>query len=85
MASVVTEAVFFQQLHFPPRSIFGGIYAGGQNSVVGKAIFLNIAQGSSSSGDTHSLSGTQYSVAFIRYCAGRTIRTTENIPRDTVR
>ena len=34
---------------------------------------------------THSLSGTQYSVAFTRYCVGLTILVTENIPSEIVR
>lgn len=42
-------------------------------------------QGSSSEGLTHSLSGTVYSVAVIRYCAGRSMRTTEKKPSDTTR
>ena len=42
-------------------------------------------QGSSSSVFIHSLSGTQYSVALIRYCAGRSIRTTEKIPKETLK
>ena len=74
------------QPHLPlGLSPFVDVYSGGQNSDVGKGICLKTQQGSSSSALTHSLSGTQYSVALIRYCAGLTILTTEKIPSETVR
>ena len=57
--------------------------SGGLNSHTGNAILLKILQGLSSSAVIHSLSGTAYSVALMRYCAGRTIRTIEKIPMVT--
>ena len=52
-----------------------------ENSLTGKAIDLNKLQGSLSLVPTHSLSGTAYSVAHTRYCAGLSILTTEKMPK----
>jgi hypothetical protein len=60
-----TNPTFYIQLHFPEQLVICGRQEG-QNSDVGKAIELNKEQGSSSRGETHSLSGTQYSVAFTK-------------------
>ena len=88
--SVVEKAVILDQHpHFPPFPFSCAdtelLYDPDPNSVIGKAIDLNTLQGSSLEGEMHSLSGIIYSVAEIRYCAGRTILTIENMPRETAR
>ena len=50
------------------------------NSLTGNAILRNTPQGSASFGSKHSLSGTEYSLALIIYCAGRTSLTIEKSP-----
>ena len=58
---------------------------GGENSFIGNSIARNTEQGSSLSTYSHSFSGTEYSVALIRYCSGRSILVTEKKPIDTAR
>lgn len=65
-------------LHISPDGV-----AVGENSAVGNAICLNKLHGSSTVGKTHSFSGTEYSTALIKYCAGRSMRTTEKNPSET--
>ena len=89
--SLYSVDVLLQQPHFPhPRSVGGGGVGGGgvgndggANSLVGNAIARNIAHGSSSPAAMQSLSGITYSLALIRYCAGRIRRMIEKIPKDT--
>ena len=73
------------QPHLPWRSIKADGAAPPQNSFAGNGILRNTRQGSSSSTGVHSFSGMQHSTAWIIYCAGRTMRTTEKIPSETVR
>ena len=55
------------------------------NSETGNAILQKTLQGSFSQGSKHSLSGTEYSDAFIMNCEVLTSLITENMPRETER
>ena len=65
------------------RSLPGSGVGAGVNSAMGNAMWRKRSQGFSGVADTHSLSGMTNSAALMRYCAGRTRRTSEKMPRDT--